>query len=134
MANLDTQTPSRTYRGTWDEILTHSSEISKTSEVELRVYEPKSPTATIHEPNAHTATMALMQKWLQEDAQIEPEAAPADPQADASIALLQSWLEEDATDDPDEIRQAEEELLEFKRNMNLPRKEAGARLHYPEAE
>lgn len=54
--------------------------------------------------------------------------------ADPTIALLQSWLEEDATDDPDELRQAEEELREFQRNMNQPRKEVGARLLYPEAE
>ena len=52
----------------------------------------------------------------------------------ATMALLKSWLEEDATDDPEEIREAEAELLEFKRNMNLPRKEGGMRLHYPEAE
>ena len=52
----------------------------------------------------------------------------------ATMALLKSWLEEDATDDPEELRIAEEELLEFKRNMNLPRKEVGGRLPYPEAE
>lgn len=57
-----------------------------------------------------------------------------DPKAAASIALLQSWLAEDATDDPDELRQAQEDLDEFKRNMNAPRKEAGARLLYPEVE
>jgi AbrB family looped-hinge helix DNA binding protein len=57
-----------------------------------------------------------------------------DPQNASSIALLKSWLEEDATEDPEEIRQAEAELQEFKRNMNQPRKEAGARLLYPEVE
>ena len=62
------------------------------------------------------------------------ESKLVDPKAAASIALLKSWLEEDATDDPDELRQAQEELDEFKRNMNAPRKEAGARLLYPEAE
>ncbi|HZT44522.1 MAG TPA: hypothetical protein VFA07_20330 [Chthonomonadaceae bacterium] len=62
------------------------------------------------------------------------EAPLPDPQNAASIALLKSWLEEDATADPEEIRAAEEALLEFKRNMNKPRKEAGARLLYPEAE
>ena len=50
------------------------------------------------------------------------------------MALMKSWLDEDATNDPEEMRAAEEDLLEFKRNMNLPRKEAGARLLYPEAE
>ena len=51
-----------------------------------------------------------------------------------TMALMQSWLEEDATDDPEELLAAEEELRKFKRNMNLPRKETGARLLYPEAE
>lgn len=51
-----------------------------------------------------------------------------------SIALLQSWLAEDATDDPDEIRRAEEELAEFKRNMNANRAATGERLLYPEVE
>ena len=57
-----------------------------------------------------------------------------DPKAAASIALMQSWLKEDATDDPEELRIAAEDLLEFKRNMNIPRKETVARLHYPEVE
>ena len=57
-----------------------------------------------------------------------------DPENDASIALLNSWLAEDATDDPSAIKAAEEDLAEFKRNMNAPRKEAGARLLFPEAE
>ena len=63
----------------------------------------------------------------------EEASHPASENA-ASIALLKSWLAEDATDDPEEIRLAEEDLREFKRNMNLPRKETGARLHYPEVE
>ncbi len=96
MAQLDVQQASKTYRGTWDELLAHSSEIPKTSELELRVFEPQKQTPT--------------------------------------MALMKAWLEEDATDDPEEIRAAEEEWREFKRNMNLPRKEAGARLLYPEAE
>jgi hypothetical protein len=63
----------------------------------------------------------------------EQEAPLADPQAAASIALLKSWIAEAPTD-PEAIREAEEELREFKRNMNLPRKQAGARLLYPEVE
>ena len=98
MAQLDAQPPIKTFRGTWDEIVAHSDEIPKTSEIELRVFAAK--------PQHETATMALMK----------------------------AWLEEDATDDPEEIRQAEEELREFKHNMNLPRKAAGARLLYPEVE
>ena len=98
MAHLNEHQPSMTFRGTWDEILSHSGEIPKTSEVELRVFEP-------HVPSDN----------------------------DASIALLESWIEEAPTD-PEAIREAEEDLREFKRNMNLPRKETGARLPYPEVE
>jgi len=57
-----------------------------------------------------------------------------DPANDASIALLNSWLDEDATTDPKKLKEAEEDLKEFMRNMNIPRKQAGARLHYPEVE
>lgn len=53
--------------------------------------------------------------------------------SDPSIALLLSWIAQ-APSDPEAIREAEEDLLEFKKNMNLPRRETGARLHYPEAE
>jgi hypothetical protein len=53
---------------------------------------------------------------------------------DTTSALLQSWIDQDATDDPEEIRKAEEELREFQRNMNAPRKEAGERLLFPEVE
>ena len=52
---------------------------------------------------------------------------------DPTIALLKSWIAEAPTD-PEAIREAEEDLCEFKRNINLPRKEAGARLIYPEGE
>ena len=62
------------------------------------------------------------------------EEQPKAQKETATMALMKSWLEEDATDDPEEIRAAEEDLREFKRNMNQPRKEAGARLLYPEAE
>jgi hypothetical protein len=51
-----------------------------------------------------------------------------------TMLLMQSWLEEDATDNPEAIRLAGEDLEEFKRNMNQPRKEASARFLYPERE
>ena len=56
-----------------------------------------------------------------------------DPLNAASIALLKSWIAQAPTD-PEGIREAEEDLREFKRNLNLPRKETGARLHFPEVE
>ena len=52
----------------------------------------------------------------------------------ATMSLMKLWLEEDETHDPEEVATAEKELLQFKVNMNQPRKEAGARLLYPEAE
>jgi len=55
-----------------------------------------------------------------------------DPANDASIALLQSWIAQAPTD-PEGIREAEEDLLEFKRNMNANRATTGERLPYPEA-
>ena len=78
----------------------------------------------------------LVRRVIEESATI-PAAPPikkADSSQDATIALMQSWIAEDATDDPEEISQAEAELIEFKRNMNAPRKEAGARLLFPEVE
>ena len=59
---------------------------------------------------------------------------PTAPRETATMTLMRLWLEEDATADADEVKVAEEELRVFKRNMNLPRKEAGARLLYPEVE
>ena len=62
-------------------------------------------------------------------------AAPATPQIDAknaaAIALLNRWIAEDATDDPEEIRKAEEEVEEFKRNMNANRAATRERLVFP---
>lgn len=59
------------------------------------------------------------------------EEKPKAQEETATMALMRSWLEEDAIDEPEEIRAAEEELREFKRNMNLPPFEAGTRLLYP---
>lgn len=52
---------------------------------------------------------------------------------DSSIALLESWIDSAPTT-ADAIREAEADLLAFKRDMNRQRKETGARLPYPEAE
>ena len=49
----------------------------------------------------------------------------------AAIAYLNRRLEEEATDDPEEIRQAEEELAELKRNLNANRAATGERLVFP---
>ena len=68
------------------------------------------------------------------DIQVEtPRSAPLTVENDPTIALLESWIATAPTD-PEAVREAEEDLREFKRNMNLPRRETGTRLHYPEAE
>jgi len=57
---------------------------------------------------------------------------PPTPDANtASIALLQSWLAEDATDNPDDIQQAQAELDAFTQAINAERERAGARRIYP---
>lgn len=62
-----------------------------------------------------------------------PEPEPLTPANDPLLARLEQRIA-NAPTDPKEIAEAEKELLEFKRNMNAPRKEAGARLHFPEVE
>ena len=73
----------------------------------------------------------VMRKLVTEH--LPPTETEGDPRNAASISLLQSWLVEDATDDSNEICRAEEELAEFKRNMNANRAATGERLVYPEA-
>ena len=72
---------------------------------------------------------------LEEDQEPAPAPNEAKPIIDAenaaAIALLKSWREQDATDDPDELHEAEEELAEFKRNLNTNRAATGERLAFP---
>jgi hypothetical protein len=65
--------------------------------------------------------------------------APIDPEEQKrlnapSIALLEQWLKEGEDATPEQIEAAEAELRELMRNLNAPRKAAGARLLFPEAE
>jgi hypothetical protein len=49
----------------------------------------------------------------------------------ATLELLAKWRAEDATDDPEELREAEQELAEFKKTMNenrLPLSDRAPRL------
>jgi hypothetical protein len=48
----------------------------------------------------------------------------------ATLELLQGWRFQDATDNPEEIRAAEQELIEFKKAMNENRTLAGEPLLY----
>ena len=60
---------------------------------------------------------------------IEPQTAPAiDAENAAAIAWLEQRMADDATDDPEEIRQADEEVAELRRNLNANRAATGERL------
>lgn len=78
---------------------------------------------------AGIAPPEFVRKVMQEHLPTLLPASATDP----TIALIESWINEVPTD-PEAIREAEEDLNEFKRNMNKPRKESGARLLYPEVE
>ena len=49
----------------------------------------------------------------------------------ATVELLTSWRVQDATDNPDQLREAERELVEFKKAMNESRIVEGESLLYP---
>ena len=51
-----------------------------------------------------------------------------EPKAAAAIAWLNQRIADEATDDPDEIRKADEEVAELKRNLNANRAATGERL------
>ena len=58
---------------------------------------------------------------------------PAEQETRGTAAdLLRGWLRDEATDDPAQIQKAQEELDEFKRNINANRAAASERLVYPE--
>ena len=49
----------------------------------------------------------------------------------ATLELLATWKAADATTDPEELREADEEVAEFKKAMNENRAATGARLLFP---
>lgn len=57
-----------------------------------------------------------------------PSNAPIDT---VTMELLAQWRREDATDDPEMIREAEQELAEFKRAMNENRVLSGETPLFP---
>ena len=44
----------------------------------------------------------------------------------ATLDLLAAWKAEDATNDPEKLREADEEITEFKKAMNENRSTSGA--------
>ena len=49
----------------------------------------------------------------------------------ATLELLAAWKAQDATSDPEKLREADEEVAEFKKAMNENRAASGARLLFP---
>lgn len=49
----------------------------------------------------------------------------------ATLELLASWKAEDATTDPEKIREADEEIPQFKKAMNANHAATGDRLLFP---
>lgn len=77
---------------------------------------------------------SLAQKWVTEHlpaASPDPDEAYPDHKRQAAIAMLESWIAESTTDDPELIRRAEEEVEEFKRNMNANRANSAETLVFP---
>lgn len=64
---------------------------------------------------------------------IEREGEPQSTAPQSTAAnLLRGWLRDEATDDPTQIQKAQEELDEFKRNINANRAATDERLPFPE--
>ena len=95
--------PTKTYRVTWDELMSRRSEIAPGAVLEVKVYEPE--TARPAEPKLTAET-------------------------DPGIALMEAWLAAAPTD-PEEIRQADAERDEFLQNLNKNRIESGESPLYP---
>lgn len=62
---------------------------------------------------------------------IPPLPTPGGAIDTATLKLLASWKAEDATTDPEQLREADEEVAEFKKAMNENRAATGARLLFP---
>jgi hypothetical protein len=77
----------------------------------------------------HTEPHALIRKWVDHLPATQSTISDDDP----TIAYARARMKTAPTD-PEAIREAEEDLRDFMRGMNLPRKEAGARLPFPEVE
>ena len=79
--------PIKTYRGTWDELMSHCNEIAPGAVLEVRVYEPE----TASEVSVKNASaIALLNQWLAEDATDDPEEIR---RADAEVNELMENLD-----------------------------------------
>lgn len=57
--------PLKTYRLTWEELMSHRSEIAPDAVLEVKVYQPEPPTKVDDE---NQALIALLQSWREQDA------------------------------------------------------------------
>ncbi len=72
---------------------------------------------------------------MKQPSAIQPASAPWFPTTGsvdtATLELLAAWKAEDATTDPEKLREADEEVAQFKKAMNENRATTGARLLFP---
>jgi len=72
---------------------------------------------------------------MKQPSTIQPASAPPPPPMasvdTATLELFAAWKAEDATTDPEKLRQADEDVAEFKKAMNENRAATGARLLFP---
>jgi hypothetical protein len=79
-------------------------------------------------------TIELKPDAMKQPSTIQSVSAPPpqmDPIDTATLKLLAAWKAEDATTDPERLREADEEIAEFKKAMNENRSATGARLLFP---
>jgi hypothetical protein len=80
--------PTKTYRVTWDELMSHRSEIAPGAVLEVRVYEPEA--APQADPE-NQALINLLQSWREEDATDDPqELERRDAETNALMTNLQA--------------------------------------------
>jgi hypothetical protein len=78
-------------------------------------------------------TIDIEPSAMKQPSTVHPADAPQPPTAidTATLELLASWKAEDATTDPEKLREADEEIAQFKKAMNENRAATGARLLFP---
>ncbi len=103
MAQLDTIQPIKVYTGTLDEVFSHRDEIPTGAILELRVFEQE----------------------------LETPSVVLDEKAKVALAWLDARIAEGKAADEKTRIAADNEVEEFKRNMNTNRKATGERLVYP---
>lgn len=80
--------PIKTYRVTWDELMSRRSEIAPDAVLEVRVYEPE---AVPQADEENQALINLLHSWREEDASDDPqELERRDVATDALMSSLQA--------------------------------------------